>query len=334
MKFPLRSTIQIGSYVAKQKRAGARFPLVLMLEPTLACNIACIGCGKIREYESNKARLSVEECVDAGVQCPAPVVSICGGEPLVYKGIEDVVTGMLEMQKNIELCTNALKLEEFLSVFKPNPRLTFVVHLDGMREIHDYICDYPGLWDLAVDAIKAARTEGFRVTTNTTIFKETKVEDVLQMMDYLTNEVGIDGMLVAPGYQYSQIDPNLTMTRAEHEQKFKIIKAAAKKNNYRWLASPVYQEFLAGERKLACAPWGSITRNPYGWKGPCYLLTDGIFPTYDALLEGIEWEEYGPGNDPRCEHCGIHSGFEPSAALVAADSLKEGVRSMAWTLKG
>jgi hopanoid biosynthesis associated radical SAM protein HpnH len=334
MKFPLRSTIQIGSYVAKQKRAGARFPLVLMLEPTLACNIACIGCGKIREYESNKARLSVEECVDAGVQCPAPVVSICGGEPLVYKGIEDVVAGMLEMQKNIELCTNALKLEEFLSVFKPNPRLTFVVHLDGMREIHDYICDSPGLWDLAVDAIKAARAEGYRVTTNTTIFKETKVEDVLQMMDYLTNEVGIDGMLVAPGYQYSQIDPNLTMTRAEHEQKFKIIKAAAKKNNYRWLASPVYQEFLAGERKLACAPWGSITRNPYGWKGPCYLLTDGIFPTYDALLEGIEWEEYGPGNDPRCEHCGIHSGFEPSAALVAADSLKEGVRSMAWTLKG
>jgi hopanoid biosynthesis associated radical SAM protein HpnH len=334
MKFPLRSTIQIGSYVAKQKRTGARFPLVLMLEPTLACNIACIGCGKIREYESNKARLSVEECVDAGVQCPAPVVSICGGEPLVYKGIEDVVGGMLEMQKNIELCTNALKLQEFLEVSEPNPRLTFVVHLDGMREIHDYICDYPGLWDTAVDAIKAGRAAGYRVTTNTTIFKETKVEDVLEMMEYLTNDVGIDGMLVAPGYQYSQIDPNLTMTRAEHEQKFRIIKAAAKKHGYRWLASPVYQEFLAGERKLACAPWGSITRNPYGWKGPCYLLTDGIFPTYDALLEGIEWEDYGPGNDPRCEHCGIHSGFEPSAALVAADSLKEGVRSMAWTLTG
>jgi hopanoid biosynthesis associated radical SAM protein HpnH len=334
MKFPLRSTIQIGSYVAKQKRTGARFPLVLMLEPTLACNIACIGCGKIREYESNKARLSVEECIDAGVQCPAPVVSICGGEPLVYKGIEDVAGEMLEMQKNIELCTNALKLQEFLEVFEPNPRLTFVVHLDGMREIHDYICDYAGLWDTAVDAIKAGRAAGYRVTTNTTIFKETKVEDVLEMMNYLTNDIGIDGMLVAPGYQYSQIDPNLTMTRAEHEQKFRIIKAAAKKHGYRWLASPVYQEFLAGERKLACAPWGSITRNPYGWKGPCYLLTDGIFPTYDALLEGIEWEDYGPGNDPRCEHCGIHSGFEPSAALVAADSLKEGVRSMAWTLTG
>src|SRR5204863_506668 len=174
------------------------------LEPTLACNIACIGCGKIREYESNKARLTVEECVDAGAQRPAPVVSICGGEPLVYKGIEEVMAGMLELGKNIDLGTNALKLEEFLT----------------------------------------------------------------------------------------------------------------------------------GERKLKCAPWGSITRNPYGWKGPCYLLTDGIFPTYDALLEGMQWEDYGPGNDPRCEHCAIHSGFEPSAAYEAAGSIKESARSMAWTLTG
>ena len=103
MKFPLQSTVSIGKYVASQQRKGQRYPLVLMLEPTLACNLACIGCGKIREYESNKARLSVDECIDAGVQCPAPVVSICGGEPLVFKGIEEVAAGMLEMGKTVEL---------------------------------------------------------------------------------------------------------------------------------------------------------------------------------------------------------------------------------------
>jgi len=334
MKFPLRTQAQIGRYIAQQKRKGERYPLVLMLEPTLACNLACIGCGKIREYESNRARLSVEECLDAAVQCPAPVVSICGGEPLVYKGIEDVVAGMLELKKNIELCTNALKLEEYLDVFKPDTRLTFVVHLDGMREIHDYVCDYPGLWDVAVAAIKAARAAGFRVTTNTTIFKETQVSDVIEMMGYLTNEVGIDGMLIAPGYQYSQIDPALTMTREEHEQKFRSIRAAAEEHNYRWLASPLYQDFLTGRHTLECAPWGSITRNPYGWKGPCYLLTDGIFPTYEALLEGIEWELYGPGRDPRCEHCAIHCGFEPAATYEATASLKQSVRSMAWSMTG
>src|SRR5207237_773690 len=248
MKFPLRSTVQIGSYVASQQRKGERYPLVLMLEPTLACNIACIGCGKIREYESNRARLSVEECVDAAVQCPAPVVSICGGEPLVYKGIDEVVSQVLELGKTIELCTNALRLEQCLDWFEPSNRLTFVIHLDGMREIHDYVCDYPGLWDIAIDAIKTARDRGFRVTTNTTIFKETEVGDVAEMMRY--------------------------------------------------------------------------------------VLADGIVRTCEALLEGMEWEAYGPGNDPRCEHCGIHCGFEPSAAYEASSSLKETVRSLAWTLTG
>ena len=214
MTFPLQSTVSIGKYVAAQQRKGERYPLVLMLEPTLACNIACIGCGKIREYESNRARLSVEECVDAAVQCPAPVVSICGGEPLVFKGIEEVTAQVLELGKTIELCTNALRLEQCLDWFEPSPRLSFVVHLDGMREIHDYVCDYPGLWDVAVDAIRTARSRGFRVTTNTTIFKETEVGDVIEMMRYLTDDVGIDGMMIAPGYQYSQIDPALTMTRA------------------------------------------------------------------------------------------------------------------------
>ena len=332
MKFPLRSTVQIGRYVASQKGKD-RYPLVIMLEPTLGCNIACIGCGKIREYESNKARLTVDECLQAAVECPAPVISVCGGEPLIFKGIEDVVAGFLEMKRNVQLCTNALRLVDMLESFEPNPRLTFVVHLDGMQEIHDYICDYPGLWDIAVDAIRTAREGGFRVTTNTTIFKETEVDDVIEMMAYLTNEVGIDGMLVAPGYQYSQIDPELTMTRDEHEVKFRAIREAVRRNGYRWLASPVYQDFLTGDRKLPCAPWGSVTRNPYGWKGPCYLLTDGIFPTYEALVNGIEWERYGPGNDHRCEHCGIHSGFEPAATIATTSSVKETVRSLAWTLR-
>src|ERR1700675_4833757 len=112
MKFPLRSTVQIGSYVATHQRKSARSPLVLMLETTLACNSACTGGGRIREYESNRARLSVEECIDAGSQCPAPVVSICGGEPLVYKGIEDVVAGMLDLGKNIDLSTTRLRLQQ------------------------------------------------------------------------------------------------------------------------------------------------------------------------------------------------------------------------------
>src|ERR671918_2660703 len=106
MKFPLRSTVQIGRYVASQKGKD-RYPLVIMLEPTLGCNIACIGCGKIREYESNKARLTVEECLHSAEECPAPVISICGGGALIFKGLEGVVARFLEVKRKIQPRTKA-----------------------------------------------------------------------------------------------------------------------------------------------------------------------------------------------------------------------------------
>ncbi len=285
-KFPLRSTIQIGKYVAQQRRKGELYPLVLMLEPTLACNIACIGCGKIREYESNKAKLSVDECIDSGVQCPAPVVSICGGEPLVFKGIEDVVAGFLELGKTIDLCTNALRMEEFLDVFEPDHRLTFVVHLDGMQEIHDYICDYPGLWDIAVDAIKRGREAGFRVTTNTTIFKETSVDDVIEMMAFLTNEIGIDGMLIAPGYQYSQIDPALTMTRAEHEEKFRAVRAAVKRARVPLAGEPHLPGLPHRGAAASVRPVGLDYAQPVRLEGPVLPIDGRHLPELRGAARG------------------------------------------------
>src|SRR6201997_1757898 len=65
-----------------------RFPLVLMLEPLHACNLTCTGCGRIREYESSiRERLSIAQCLRAVDECGAPMVSICGGEPLLYPEI-------------------------------------------------------------------------------------------------------------------------------------------------------------------------------------------------------------------------------------------------------
>jgi hypothetical protein len=45
------------------------------------------------------------------------------------------------------------------------------------------------------------------------------------------------------------------------------------------------------------------------------------------------WENYGPGNDPRCEHCMMHCGFEPSAALGLTASLADSLKMFAWALK-
>ena len=81
-------------------------------------------------------------------------------------------------------------------------------------------------------------------------------------------------------------------------------------------SSPIYLEFLSGKRELTCTAWGNPTRNIKGWKGPCYLITD----EHHDDLRGPDGQHatgsnYGHGKDPRCEHCMVHCGYEPSAAL-------------------
>ena len=103
------------------------------------------------------------------------------------------------------------------------------------------------------------------------------------------------------------------MTRDDIHEKFRDFDRLAKK--YAIRQTPVYLEFLKGERELPCTAWGNPTYNIKGWKGPCYLITDGHYKTFEDLMTQTPWESYGQGNDPRCEHCMVHCGFEPSAAL-------------------
>src|SRR6201997_4073856 len=108
MRFPLSLTTTMVGYIARKKLARTRrFPLVLMLEPLHACNLTCTGCGRIREYETTiKQKLSVEECLASVDECGAPIVSICGGEPMIYPDLGELVRGILNRRKHIFLCTH------------------------------------------------------------------------------------------------------------------------------------------------------------------------------------------------------------------------------------
>src|SRR6195952_1830722 len=138
MRFPLKMTSRIAGYVAKKKLTRTkRFPMVLMLEPLHACNLTCTGCGRIREYESTiKQKLSIQDCLDSVDECGAPVVSICGGEPMIYPGIGELVAKIIERKKVVYLCTNGMFIRKKIKEFTPSRRFFFNVHLDGMRKSH------------------------------------------------------------------------------------------------------------------------------------------------------------------------------------------------------
>jgi len=110
MRFPLALTVKIARHIIKHKmRKTPRFALVLQLEPLHTCNLTCTGCGRIREYSTSlKDMMSLEDCLGSAQECDAPMVSICGGEPLIYPKIKELVHGLLEQGRIVYVCTNGM----------------------------------------------------------------------------------------------------------------------------------------------------------------------------------------------------------------------------------
>jgi hopanoid biosynthesis associated radical SAM protein HpnH len=338
MRFPLSLTTTMAGYIAKKKiTRQKRYPLVLMLEPLHACNLTCTGCGRIREYATTiKQKLSVEECWAAVDECGAPIVSLCGGEPMIYPEIGRLVRGILNKRKHIYLCTNGMFIERKLNEFKPTSRFFFNVHLDGLERTHDLAVERDGVFKAAVAGIKAAKAAGFLVCTNTTVFKETDMAEIDALYAFLT-KLGVDGFMLSPAYGYTAVKETnpqgaaeIFLTRDDIRAKFQEAQSLFKK--YRMASSPVYLEFLSGKRELTCTAWGNPTRNIKGWKGPCYLITDQHHETFEGLMTDTPWDSYGHGKDPRCEHCMVHCGFEPSAALGVNKKLGDSLKMLMWQM--
>ncbi|MCY7274674.1 MAG: adenosyl-hopene transferase HpnH, partial [Phormidesmis sp. CAN_BIN44] len=236
MAIQLQQAIEVGKYLVMQRIKGRkRFPLTLMLEPLFRCNLACSGCGKIQHpTEILKQNLTPEQCFAAVEECGAPVVAIPGGEPLLHPQIDEIVRGLVARKKFVYLCTNGILLEKSLAKFKPSPYLTFSVHLDGLQELHDKCVDRKGVFDTAIKAIKAAKANGFRVTTNTTIFEGADPKEMQEFFDFL-DTLNIDGMMVSPGYSYEWA-PNQDhfLKREQTKSLFREILAPMKTGQKKW----------------------------------------------------------------------------------------------------
>ncbi len=317
MAIPFHKELRIGAYLLKQKLMGRkRYPLVLMLEPLFRCNLACTGCGKI-DYPAPilNRRMSVQECLDAVDECGAPMVAIPGGEPLIHKDIGEIVKGIVARKKFVSLCTNALLLEKKLDLFEPSPFLFFSVHLDGIKKHHDKSVCMEGGFEKAVAGIKAAKAKGFTVNVNATIFDGQPAEDIAAFLD-LTQELGV-GVSISPGYAYERApDQEHFLSRRKTKELFRKVFAMGKGKKWQFIHSALFLDFLAGNQKYHCTPWGMPTRNIFGWQKPCYLIGEGYVKTFTELMETTDWDSYGTGRYEKCANCMAHCGYEPTAATA------------------
>jgi len=334
---PLSQAVRIGAYVAKQHLTRRqRYPLVLMLEPLFRCNLASAGCGKI-DYPDDilNQRLSVAKCMQAIDECGAPVVSIAGGEPLLHRELPQIVRGYLARRKIVIVCTNALLLAKKIDQYTPHKDFNWSIHLDGDRGMHDDSVCQKGVYDRAVDAIRLAKSKGFRVSINCTLFNTADPERVAKFLDDVT-ALGLDGITVSPGYAYERApDQEHFLNREKTKQLFRgILSRGRGGKKWPFTQSAMFLDFLAGNQAYHCTPWGNPTRTVFGWQRPCYLLGEGYARTFRELMEETDWDSYCVGNYAKCANCMVHSGFEATAVrqsvkhpLTALKVMARGVRT-------
>jgi hopanoid biosynthesis associated radical SAM protein HpnH len=247
----------------------------------------------------------------------------------MHPEIDKIVEGLVARKKYIYLCTNALLLKEKLHLFKPSKYLTFSVHVDGQKEHHDFSVCREGGYELAIEGIREAVKQGFRVTTNTTLFDGADPKSVRAFFDEMM-ELGVEGMMLSPGYSYDKApDQKHFLGRARTRRLFRAI-LSNRKASWQFNQSKLFLEFLMGKRTYACTPWGMPTYNVFGWQKPCYLLQDGYVDTFQELLDTTEWQNYGTeSGNPKCANCMVHSGYEASAV----DHTFSGLRGLWATVK-
>ncbi|MFU8871639.1 adenosyl-hopene transferase HpnH [Micromonospora sp. SL4-19] len=328
---PLRQSLRIASYLMEQKMRGRkRFPLLLELEPLFACNLSCAGCGKIQQpAHLLKRRMPVEQALAAVQECGAPMVSIAGGEPLMHPEIHTLVEELVRRKKFVFLCTNAVLLPKKIDKFRPSPYFAFTVHIDGLKERHDAAVCKDGVFDEAVAAVREAQRRGFRVTTNTTFFNTDTPQTVIEVLDYLNDDLGVDEMMLSPAYAYEKApDQEHFLGVVETRELFRKAFAGGRRRRWRLNHSPLFLDFLEGRVDFPCTAWAIPSYSLLGWQRPCYLMADGYASSYQQLLDSTDWDSYGRGNDPRCANCMAHCGYEPTAVLATMSSLRQSLRAM------
>ncbi|MED5568804.1 MAG: adenosyl-hopene transferase HpnH [Chloroflexota bacterium] len=324
-KRPIELSLRLAVYLLKKRLTGRkRFPLVTMLEPLEMCNLACVGCGRIREYQPVIDRMMpVDVALNAVKESGAPIVSIAGGEPTIHPKIDEIINRLIEDKYFVYCCTNGLLLDKMLTKIPPSKYLCWVVHMDGMEEMHDESVARKGVFKKAVQVMELALSQGYRVCTNTTIFKNSDVEDLWEMFR-LVKDIGVEGSMISPGYDFEDAPiQDMFLNREESRNIFKKLLDPTKTQGMKFYNNPLYLNFLQGKREYQCTAWSNPTYTVLGWRKPCYPLADEHVQDVDELYEADLWQKYGVGNDPRCANCMMHCGFESATIFKAISTPKD-----------
>ena len=156
------------------------FADIIFIELTRACNLRCTHClnssGKKMKNQLNYDE--IKKMINDLANCGLQEVRLTGGEPLLFKGIYEIIKLCKENGLYVSIGTNGtLITKEVAKKLKEAGLDKAVVSIDGNEENHDKIRGKNN-FNLALNGLMNLKEEGIKVRINSVIMKS-NMEDII-----------------------------------------------------------------------------------------------------------------------------------------------------------
>ncbi|SLL32693.1 radical SAM peptide maturase, mycofactocin system [Mycobacteroides abscessus subsp. abscessus] len=167
-------------------------PLNVSIYPGMKCNLACDFCFISEEkWAYNNIMFSLDEwkpVLDQIKEMKIPYLTILGGEPLLYRGIWEMLDYLDEIGQQTHITTNGtIYSKKIIQQLKKYPKLTLKVSIQALDDRHKLLTK--GSLDRTLKFIKTVKKEGIRCGIHTLGLKETV--DQIPNIAQFANDLGM-----------------------------------------------------------------------------------------------------------------------------------------------
>ena len=152
------------------------------IEITGYCNMKCAHCmndsgeGRFEGVSKEKLLKLLEELVEKDFRR----LYVSGGEPLLYRDIDDVLRYAKKLGIKITLATNGWYVKDHIEVIKECVDIVSI-SFDGIGETHDKMRGVPGAYERMIEALTLLAENGITTKVSSMVWKENidQLEDMI-----------------------------------------------------------------------------------------------------------------------------------------------------------
>ncbi len=174
-------------------------PFFMHIAPTRRCNLGCDYCYQYDNASNEMSFDSFKEIIDNNYKLGLGIVAFTGGEPLIWKHLDEAIDYCNEKNIFTQLTTNGTLLRrDRLDRLKKAGLDYLMVSIDAVKKkpySKKTVSDNPEI----IDLLKHARSEGMVVSWNTVLMRD-NYQDVYELIE-LSNKEKIPisiGIIVSP----------------------------------------------------------------------------------------------------------------------------------------